>query len=117
MEKLSTEALLGIKQRIEEILKERNEEDNWIPLDENPLTWEERRKLYLNKFNALIEEFTTMLPKFIEYKKQWLTSDTVTEYGGYVKNTVKDFCIIEWNNLLKQLESNKIFRTSILSIV
>lgn len=117
MEKLSTECLLGIKQRIEEILKERNEEDNWIPLDENPLTWEERRKLYLNKFNTLIEEFTTMLPEFIKYKKQWLTADTVTEYGGYVENTVKDFSELKWDNLLKQLENNKIFGTNILGIV
>ena len=113
MEKLSTECLKGLRDRIDSILKERAYEEeieddiiitNWDQLS----TWEERRKLYLDKFEAYIEKFNEMFPLFIEAKRRWLTADTVSEHGGHI-DAVPGFRSWDWDNLLQDIKSNKIF--------
>lgn len=73
MEKLSTECLKGLRDRIDSILKERaydEEIDEIIGPDSEPLSYNERRKLYLDKFEAYIEEFNKLFPLFIEEKRR-----------------------------------------------
>ena len=112
MEKLSTECLKGLRDRIDSILEERiieeNEMDEIISSDSEPVSFEERRKLYLDKFEAYIEEFNKLFPLFIEEKRRWLTSDTVGEHGGYI-NAVSGFSSFNWNDFMQRLEDNKIF--------
>lgn len=112
MEKLSTECLKGLRDRIDSILEERvaeeNEMDEIISSDSEPISFEERRKLYLDKFEAYIEEFNKLFPLFIEEKRRWLTSDTVGEHGGYI-NVVPGFSSFDWNAFMQKLKDNKIF--------
>ena len=112
MEKLSTECLKGLKDRIDSILKERmledNEMDEIIASDSMPISWEEKRKLYLDKFEAYIEKFNEMFPLFIEAKRRWLTANTVCEHGGHI-DAVPGFRSWDWDTLLQDIKSNKIF--------
>lgn len=116
MEKLSTECLKGLRDRIDSILKERMEEEEEDELDEiissdsEPISFEERRKLYLDRFEAYIEKFNEMFPLFLEAKRKWLTSETVGEGGGYIQK-IPNFKSWDWDwdNLMQDLKSNKIF--------
>ena len=112
MEKLSTECLKGLKDRIDSILRERiaeeHEIDEIIGPDSEPLSYNERRKLYLDKLEAYIEEFNKLFPLFIEEKRRRLTSDTVGEHGGYIK-AVPGFSSFNWSDFMQRLEDNKIF--------
>ena len=112
MEKLSTECLKGLRDRIDSILKERiaeeNEIDEIIGPDSEPISFEEKRKLYLDKFEAYIEKFNKMFPLFLEAKRKWLTSETVGEGGGYIAN-IPNFKSWDWDNLIQDLKSNRIF--------
>lgn len=108
MEKLSTECLLGLKERIDSILKGRKSEEDElgdIGYDES-LSQKERQKLYLDQFEAYIEEFNKLFPLFLEDKRRWLTANNVYEY--YLSEAPK-FDTTKWNIFMKKIEDNKIF--------
>lgn len=110
MEKLSTECLEGLRDRINSILKERESEENELDgllLGDSP-SWEERRKLYRDRFEAYIEKFNEQFPLFLKAKREWLTANTVNEHGGYI-NKVQNFKSLDWYNLLQDMKSNGIF--------
>ena len=108
MEKLSTECLEGLRDRINSILNERKSEENELDGLLLDPSWEEKRKLYRDRFEAYIEKFNEQFPLFLKAKREWLTANTVNEHGGYI-NKVQNFESLDWYNLIQDIKSNGIF--------
>lgn len=100
MDKLSTEALLGIKFRIENILKERETEEDWTPYSE-PMTREESKRLKKNQWEEYYEKFIKEFDKFVKLKRKHL----LEEYA-YVEN----FSYLDWDRLIKYLNKTGFFK-------
>lgn len=100
MDKLSTEALLGIKSRIENILKEREEAEDWTPYSET-MSREEYKRLKKNQWEECYERFIKDFNKFVTLKRKHL----LEEYA-YVEN----FSYLDWDRFIKYLNKIGFFK-------
>jgi hypothetical protein len=106
MEKLSTECLLGLRERIDNILKERDPEE-WETGSE---TSKDEEGAEFKLWEEYMEEFTKMLPYFIQYKRNFhnrkpLDSKTSNVFG-WTYDKVPELNPIKWDKIVDRIIKN-----------
>ena len=103
MEKLSTECLLGLRERIDNILKERDLGE-WETGSE---TSKDEECAEFKLWEEYMEEFTKMLPYFIQYKRNFHNRKPLdSKVYGWTYDIVPELNPIKWNKIVDRIIKN-----------
>ena len=107
MEKLSTECLLGLKERIDAILKERGPEE-WEMCSE---TSKDDEGAEFKLWEECMEEFTKMLPYFIQHQRNFHNRKPLdSKVFGWTYDEVPEFNALKWDRIIDRITKNDMLR-------
>lgn len=106
IENLKTETLIDLRNQIDEIIKNRQEdEENWIDSDME-LSREEKEKLDYERWKAMMEEFQERLPAFIKACKNYNETRRPVGTVLYTWDPVPEHDMIKWHNIVDVVIKN-----------